>query len=93
MKIDELQRICTLKPPGATEPEEEFEGTDEEYDQLSAILSQLENCWSLIDALSEHFKNPKAKMTAYFRRELARVSTDSANTLLEYNMSGEEETS
>lgn len=90
MKIDELDALCASSkiPPDCLDCDEEYEEEGEESidDQLTNALIQLEAAWSLIDALGDHFKNPRNKMTNYLRREMTRVGADAANLLLEYNM-------
>lgn len=85
MKIEDLIRTCAAAPPNC---EEEFEPEEEgEEDEVSTLVAQLEDAWFLLDAINDHLKNPKARMTTYFKREITRISGDIANTLFDYNIS------
>lgn len=91
MKIHEL---AALAARNAAEPEENtdldfpYDDSDEDDTEanLTEALIQLENCWAVLDGLVEHFNAPRARMTKYLRREVARAALDSCNILLQYNM-------
>lgn len=90
MKIHELAAACKAQANAEKEGDDlefPFDADEEEGEaNLTEALLQLEACWSLLDGLGEHFKSPRAKMNTFLRREIARVATDTANLLIQYNM-------
>lgn len=87
MKIHELAAAAKLAAASDTLPDDfEYPEDSDEQENLTEALLQLENCWALLDALDEHFRSPRARMNKYLRREISRVTTDSCNILLQYNM-------
>ncbi len=83
MKMHELAAVCRAS---ADEADDTEYVEDERDDALTNTLGQLENCWALINALEDHFNTPKARMTAYFKRELARVGGEAAAHLIDYEI-------
>jgi hypothetical protein len=91
MKIHELAALCSQKAKAEQEGEEvdpEYPEDDnvEEEQNLTEALLQLENAWALLDALTDHFSVPKARMNKYLKREIARVATQTFSLLQQYDM-------
>lgn len=90
MKIHELAALCSQKAKveagEEVDPEYPEDDNVEEEQNLTEALLQLENAWALLDALTDHFKAPRARMNKYLRREIARVATQTFSLLQQYDM-------
>lgn len=88
MKVEDIIRHSRAQAEAPPNCEDDFcsGGEDEEEDEVSTLVGQLEDCWFLLDALVDHFKNPKARMTAYYKREIERIATETASTICDYNI-------
>lgn len=101
MKIEELNTLLAAKKASPKPPDDEgpeldyYPEEDDASDNLTEALLQLEECWSFLDGLCDHFKSPRALMTPFMRRELTKVTANAVALLLQYNMKelrGEDET-